>query len=287
MVQNSADMGVADVASGNDICRGNPKVNAIFVAEVFNTKHGLELTEEQRAKVGQMEWDDSGSREERAFRMWMNSLGLLDAAGEQIIIRNLYNEASDGNLLCKVIDKVKPGSVEWNTLEKKADNIYKQNHNCNVAIESAKKADVKLIGVGAENIRKGDKKDILAVVWQLVRLHYLQLLGSKEEKDIIAWVNKCCPETPVKGWTDKNFASGVLMINLCRSIEPQDVDDELVTPGETDKDKEMNAKYAIALARHFGAVIFLAWDDIPNLNKKMILVFCASLYDIHMQIHGE
>lgn len=280
-------MGVADVASGRDIARGNPKVNAIFVAEVFNTKHGLELTEEQRAKVGMMNFDDSGSREERAFRMWMNSLELKDANGEQIIIRNLYRDASDGNLLCKVIDKVKPGSVDWSSLEKNPNNIYKQNHNCNVAVQSSVKAGVKLVGVGAENVRQGDKKDILAIVWQLVRLHYLQLLGSKEEKDIIAWINKCCPDTPVKGWTDQNFKSGVLLLNLCKAIDGEIVDDELITPGETDEDKEMNAKYAISLARKFGAVIFLAWDDIPNLNKKMILVFCASLYDIHMQVHGD
>jgi plastin-1 len=53
-----------------------------------------------------------------------------------------------------------------------------------------------------------------------------------------------------------------------------------VTAGETDEDKALNAKYAIALARKLGAVIFLVWDDIPALNKKMILIFVCSLYDL-------
>jgi len=94
-------MGVADVASGADIVKGNAKVNAIFVAEVFNTKHGLDLSEEEWAKIGMMDFNDEGSREEKAFRMWINSLDI-----EGVFVTNLYQEASDGNLLCKVIDRV-------------------------------------------------------------------------------------------------------------------------------------------------------------------------------------
>ena len=42
----------------------------------------------------------------------------------------------------------------------------------------------------------------------------------------------------------------------------------------------MNAKYAISIARKLGAIIFLIWEDIPNLNKKMLLIFVCSLYDL-------
>ena len=85
MVANSAAIGVTDVASGGDIVKGNSKVNAIFVAEVFNTNHGLTMTEEEWKSVGLMDFNDEGSREERAFRMWMNSLDI-----EGVFIRNLY-----------------------------------------------------------------------------------------------------------------------------------------------------------------------------------------------------
>ena len=42
MMANSQALGVPDVAGAKDIIRGNPKVNTVFVAELFNTKHGLE-----------------------------------------------------------------------------------------------------------------------------------------------------------------------------------------------------------------------------------------------------
>lgn len=46
----------------------------------------------------------------------------------------------------------------------------------------------------------------------------------------------------------------------------------------------MNAKYGISIARKLGAIIFLVWDDIPNVNAKMILIYIASLYDLKMQV---
>jgi len=57
-----------------------------------------------------------------------------------------------------------------------------------------------------------------------------------------------------------------------------------VTPGQTDEEKEMNAKYAISIARKLGAIIFMVWDDIPRLNKKMLLIFVCSLYDLKHNI---
>ena len=57
-----------------------------------------------------------------------------------------------------------------------------------------------------------------------------------------------------------------------------------MTEGETDEDKEMNAKYAISIARKLGAIIFMVWDDIPRLNKKMLLIFACSLYDLKHNI---
>ena len=41
------------------------------------------------------------------------------------------------------------------------------------------KLKIRLVGLGANDMAEGHKKNILALVWQLVHLHYLQLLGSK------------------------------------------------------------------------------------------------------------
>lgn len=142
---------------------------------------------------------------------------------------------------------------------------------------------MKLTGIGAQDILDGNKKLTLAIVWQLVRIHYLQIIGSKTEQDIISWANSAVGDMQIANFRDKQLADGRFLIKLCASIEPRVVNWDLVTPGETDLDRSMNAKYAISIARKLGAIIFLVWDDVVEVNQKMLLIFIASLYDLKMQ----
>lgn len=122
------------------------------------------------------------------------------------------------------------------------------------------------MGIGAQDIQEGNKKLTLAIVWQLVRIHYLQIIGSKTEADIIAWANSAVSDMQIANFRDKNLADGRFLIKLCASIEPRVVNWDLVTSGENDVDRSMNAKYAISIARKLGAVIFLVWDDVVEAN---------------------
>jgi len=76
------------------------------------------------------------------------------------------------------------------------------------------------------------------------------------------------------------------LIKLCAAVEPRAVDWELVQAGDTDEEKENNAKYAISLARKFGCIIFCVWDDILSVNYKMILVLICSLYEAYKEKKG-
>jgi hypothetical protein len=79
------------------------------------------------------------------------------------------------------------------------------------------------------------------------------------------------------------MSDGKFLIHLCASIEPRAVNWEIVTEGETDEDKQLNAKYAISIARKLGAVIFCVWEDIVNVNPKQNLIFVATMADIAQQ----
>ena len=66
-----------------------------------------------------------------------------------------------------------------------------------------------MVGIGAEDIRDGHKKLTLAIVWQLVRLHYLQIIGSKTEQDLLNWVSEI---EPITAFNDPKLKSGKLLI---------------------------------------------------------------------------
>lgn len=104
-IDNSFKIGCEDVVGAADIVKGNEKVNVILVAEMFNTKHGLDATDWDPA--GLLD-DGEGSREERAFRFWINSLDL-----DGVFIDNLYDGLTDGVVLCKVIHRIDDKVIEW------------------------------------------------------------------------------------------------------------------------------------------------------------------------------
>ena len=281
MIANSKAMGVEDVIGPEDLVKGNGKVNSVFVAAMFNCKHGLqELTAEEFEAAGLIDDDIEGTKEERVYRLWINSMQI-----ENCFVENLFEEIRDGLVILRVCDRVWPGSVDWSKPKLACKNIFDRSHNAQLAEEAMRTMGVKMVGVGAQDITDGHKKNILAMIWQVMRIHYLKIIGSKTDKDLLAWVNSVVNlDQPLTSFRDAQFADGRVLIKLAGAIEPRIINWELVTPGQTDEEKEMNAKYAISIARKLGAIIFMVWDDIPRVNQKMLLIFTCSLYDLKHNI---
>jgi len=204
-----------------------------------------------------------------------------------------------------VCDKVKPGSVDWpatvgfpdkGSKIKAVRNPFDVSANCEQAFIAVGKVIGKpMHGLGSQDIKNCDlggsakevkvqRGNLLAMVWQLVRQHYMQILGNKSEKDVMDWCNEQCPaELKITSFGDKSLASGVFLMHLVSAIssDKKEIDwDNIVTKGEDDEGKETNAKYAITLAKKYGCVIFMIWQDAVECNKKMLLIFMASVYDV-------
>ena len=65
--------------------------------------------------------------------MWCNSLGI-----EDLYINNLYEEFKDGISLLKIIEKVKPNSVDWKKAEKTPNNKFKKLANTKLCVDLCK-----------------------------------------------------------------------------------------------------------------------------------------------------
>ena len=165
VIHGAEKTGVKAFITPKGITDGNSKLNTAFCAAIFNKSHGLgDLNEQEKEDfeaAGLIDDDIEGTREERSFRMWINSLGL-----EDIHINNLYEEAKDGNVFLRVLDRVQPGIVDWKRVEKKVgNNQIKKQINCGVAIDYAVELGCKIPGIDATQINRGSKKAILAIVW--------------------------------------------------------------------------------------------------------------------------
>ena len=91
VINNVKKLGAESYITPNDIVSGNNRLNTLFVASIFNAYPGLAPpTESEKYEAAKLLDDDvEGAREERAFRMWINSLGLIKRNGEIVYINNL------------------------------------------------------------------------------------------------------------------------------------------------------------------------------------------------------
>ncbi|CAN1220875.1 FIM5 [Linum grandiflorum] len=233
----------------------------------------------------QMMTDDvQTSREERCFRLWINSLNAS-------YCNNVFEDVRNGWTLLEVLDKISPGSVNWKHATKPPIKMpFRKVENCNQVIKIGRQLRFSLVNVAGNDIVQGNKKLILAFLWQLMRYSMLQLLKNlrshsqgKEvtDADILHWVNKKVKSmgrtSHIDNFKDKSISNGRFFLELLSSVEPRVVNWNLVTKGESEDEKRLNATYIISVARKLGCSIFLLPEDIMEVNQKMILTLAASI----------
>ncbi|KAJ6873911.1 hypothetical protein NC651_032682 [Populus alba x Populus x berolinensis] len=283
--------------TSKDIVEGSPNLNLAFVAQIFQHRNGLSADTSKMSFAEMMTDDAQTSREERCFRLWINSLGTAT------YVNNVFEDIRNGWVLLEVLDKVSPGSVNWKLASKPPIKMpFRKVENCNQVIQIGKDLCFSLVNIAGNDIVQGNKKLILAYLWQLMRFTMLQLLKNlrshsshsqgKEitDADILKWANnkvkKAGRTSQMESFKDKNLSNGIFFLELLTAVEPRVVNWSVVTKGETDEDKKLNATYIISVARKLGCSIFLLPEDIIEVNQKMILTLTASIMYWSLQQQG-
>nr|GME13597.1 fimbrin-1 [Ipomoea batatas]GME16820.1 fimbrin-1 [Ipomoea batatas] len=268
-----------------DIVEGSANLNLAFVAQIFHQRNGLSTDNKKISFAEMMTDDEQISREERCFRLWINSLGISS------YVNNLFEDVRNGWVLLEVLDKVHPGSVNWKHATKPPIKMpFRKVENCNQVVRIGKQLKLSLVNVGGNDFVQGNKKLTLAFLWQLMRFNMLQLLKNLRSRfqgkeisdvDILNWANKKVKSTGrtsrMESFKDKNLSSGLFFLELLSAVEPRVVNWNLVSKGESDDEKKLNATYIISVARKLGCSIFLLPEDIMEVNQKMILTLTASI----------
>lgn len=278
-----------------DIVEGSTNLNLTFVAQIFHQRNGLSTSSKKMSFAEMMPDEVQASREERAFRMWINSLGITT------FVNCVFEDLRNGWVLLEVLDKVSPGSVNWKHASKPPIKMpFPKVENCNQVVRIGKQLKLSLVNVAGNDIVQGNKKLILAYLWQLMRFDIIQLLKNlrfhsqgKEitDADILNWANRKVKSSgrtsQIESFKDKSLSDGIFFLELLSSIEPRVVNWNLVTKGANDAEKKLNATYVISVARKLGCSVFLLPEDIMEVNPKMTLVFTASLMCWSLQQASE
>ncbi|KAJ6827149.1 fimbrin-5-like [Iris pallida] len=90
------------------------------------------------------------------------------------------------------------------------------------------------------------------------------------DADILNWANnkvkKLGKTSQMESFKDRNVSNRIFLLDLLGAVEPRVVDWKLVTKGEEDEDKKLNANYIISVARKLTCSIFLLPKDIIEIS---------------------
>ncbi|KAL6522309.1 Fimbrin-2 [Orobanche hederae] len=283
VLEHADKMGCKRYLTAKDILDGSPNLNLAFVAHIFQHRNGLSTQTKQISFLETLPDDAQVSREERVFRFWLNSLA------NSSYIDNVFEDLRNGWILLATLDKVSPGIVNWKIASKPPIKMpFRKVENCNQVVKIGKQLKFSLVNIAGNDIVQGNKKLILAYLWQLMRYNMLQLLKNlrfhslgKEinDADILEWANSKVrgSQSRVVSFKDRSLSSGIFFLELLSAVHPRSVNWSLVTKGSSEEEKKMNATYIISIARKLGCSIFLLPEDITEVNQKMMLTLTASI----------
>ncbi|XP_049380546.1 fimbrin-2-like [Solanum stenotomum] len=295
VLEHADRMGCKRYLTAKDIVEGSPNLNLAFVAHIFQHRNGLSTEAKQVSFVETSPDEAQMSKEERSFRFWINSLG------NSSYIDNVFEDLRDGWMLLETLDKVSPGIVNWKIATKPPIKMpFRKVENCNQVVKIGKQLKFSLVNIAGNDVVQGNKKLLLAYLWQLMRCNMLQLLKNlrfhshgKEITDahILEWANSKVrnsgSQSHMTSFKDKSLSTGIFFLELLSLVHPRAVNWSLVTKGETEEQKKMNATYIISIARKLGCSIFLLPEDIIEVNQKMILTLTASIMYWHLKQPSE
>lgn len=86
----------------------------------------------------------------------------------------LFDEARDGLILCKLINDSVPDTIDMRvvnkpTARKAALNAFQITENNNIVITSAKAIGCSVVNIGSNDIAEGREHLILGLIWQVIR----------------------------------------------------------------------------------------------------------------------
>ncbi|CAH8508882.1 unnamed protein product [Schistosoma turkestanicum] len=259
------------------------RLNLAFLATLFNMHPGLDTKDGDVVIEGE-------TLEERTYRNWINSLGVKP------YITHLYTDLSNGLVLLQLIDKIQPNTVDWSLAVTEFDTkrrLFQETGNCNLVVDSARSINIRFVNVSGEDIQRRDQKLILGVCFTLMHAYVFKLMVEvangaevpREDKDILAWVNKQLTAAKAKTITsfrDPSLSNGIPIIQLLEQIKPNSTNEEIWLKGNND-DLSL-CQYAISCCRKAGARVFALPEHLRDLNGKMILTIFAALQFLYYSL---
>ncbi|THH28919.1 hypothetical protein EUX98_g5265 [Antrodiella citrinella] len=216
----------------------------------------------------------------------------------------LFDEARDGLILCKLINDSVPETIDPRVLNKptarKPLNAFQMTENNNIVITSAKAIGCSVVNIGSTDIIEGREHLILGLIWQVIRRGLLAQVDIKihpelyrlcEEGETIDDLLRLTPDQILLRWFNyhlkaagwnrrvKNFSRDVSDAEnytiLLNQLQPQHCSR---APLQT-SDVRQRAEEVLQNAAAIGCRKYLTPASLVAGNPRLNLAFVANLFN--------
>lgn len=221
----------------------------------------------------------------------------------------IFDEARDGLILCKLINDSVPDTIDERVLNKptaktshKPINNFQMTENNNIVISSAKAIGCSVVNVGASDIIDGREHLILGLIWQIIRRGLLskidiklhpelyRLLDEGETLDeflrlppdqiLLRWFNY---HLKAANWNRRvsNFSKDICDSENYTVLLNQLMPDQCSRAPLQQSNLEQRAEQVLQNAEKIGCRKFLTSKSIVAGNPKLNLAFVANLFNTY------
>ncbi|XP_078483473.1 plastin-3-like [Ciona intestinalis] len=287
----------------------------------ITTKSNLKKSEISNASAEGTQ--HSYSEEEcAAFNKWIKK-NLEDDEDCKIRVKNMqandfFKRMKDGIILCKMVNLSQPDTIDERTINKKNLNIYREQENINLALNSASAIGCNIVNIGAEDIVQKKEHLILGLLWQVIRIGLFRKIDLIHNPGISALLlegetlddlRAMSPEDLLLRWMNyhlqqsdkyKEATGGKVITNfsgdikdsiaytcLLERIQPIDEETqqyELSPPICAKIEAKSNTARAESMledAERMDCREFVTAKDITKGNAKLNMAFVANLFNTH------
>ncbi|GFO49374.1 plastin-3 [Plakobranchus ocellatus] len=190
----------------------------------------------------------------------------------------LFDRCKNGIILCKLINKSAPKTIDERTINKTNLSVYRRHENLTLAINSAQSIGCSVVNIGPEDLDAGKPHLVLGLLWQIIRIgllsdinlaHHPGLIHLLEEGETLEDLQKLSPEQILLRWVNyhlRNAGQDRRINNFSDDIKDSEVYTYLlhqIAPKESHVD--------LSPLRLDKSAKFSGFGD-PNLSDGIILI---------------
>ncbi|XP_053565991.1 plastin-1 [Bombina bombina] len=217
---------------------------------------------------------------------------------------SLFSSLRDGILLCKMVNKSQPDTIDERAINKKKLTEFTISENINLALNSASAIGCTVVNIGSHDIKEGKPHLVLGLLWQIIKTGLFADIEISRNEALIALLNdgeqleelmKLSPEELLLRWVNyhlnnagwhpiSNFSHDIkdsrAYFYLLKEIAPKD--EVLIDFSGFHENSDLKrANYMLQEADKLGCRQFVTPSDVVAGNPKLNLAFVANLFNMY------